>query len=102
MKQALQHNKRCCDPPPLVKGSWALLNSADWRGQHTGGTDKLKERFEGPYRVTKISNNGLNVALQLPTNDKRHPVFHVSKVKPFLGDIDDAATEATTEVSSSQ
>jgi hypothetical protein len=43
VKQALQHNKKRRDLPPLLEGSWVLLDSADWRGQHQGGTDKLKE-----------------------------------------------------------
>jgi hypothetical protein len=51
VQQALQHNKRRRELPPLAKGDWVLLDSADWRGKHQGGTDKLKERYEGPYQV---------------------------------------------------
>ncbi|EHS62573.1 uncharacterized protein PGTG_21119 [Puccinia graminis f. sp. tritici CRL 75-36-700-3] len=39
------------DQPPLEPNSWALLDSADWRGRHQEGVDKLKECFKGPYRV---------------------------------------------------
>ncbi|PLW17839.1 hypothetical protein PCANC_15563 [Puccinia coronata f. sp. avenae] len=63
VKQALQHNKRCCPRPLIAEGSWALLDSANWRGHHQTSTDKLKERYEGPYRVKRVFNNGQNVEL---------------------------------------
>lgn len=94
IKQALHHNRRRKDRPPLTEGSWALLNSADWRGRHQGGTDKLKERFEGPYRVLRVFNSGQSITLQLPEGDQRHATFHVSKVKAFHVDgADDGIRE---------
>lgn len=84
MQQAIQHNKSCRPPASYPPDSWALLNSADWQGKHTGGVHKLREKFEGPYRVVRNFNFGQNVELELPDGDKRHPVFHVSKVKPFV------------------
>jgi hypothetical protein len=84
VQQAIQHNKTCRVAEPLLPDSWALLDSADWRGRHQGGVNKLKERFEGPYRVIKSLNHGQNVELELPEGDKRHNVFHVSKVKPYI------------------
>ncbi|KAH9464899.1 hypothetical protein Pst134EB_004404 [Puccinia striiformis f. sp. tritici] len=84
VKQAIQHNKHCRDQPPLLARSWVLLNSADWQGRHQGGVDKLKERSEGPYRVSRFFNHGQNIELALPDGDRRHPAFHVSKVKPYF------------------
>lgn len=84
MRQAIQHNKTCRPPGTFPDGSWALLNTADWQGKHTGGVNKLKVKFEGPYRVVRSFNHGQNVELELPPSDRRHPVFHVSKVKPFV------------------
>jgi hypothetical protein len=83
IKQAIQHNKHTKDRPPLTPDSWALLDSADWRGRHQGGVDKLKERFEGPYRVVRVSNHGQDVELELPEGDRRHPTFHISKLKSY-------------------
>ncbi|POW02060.1 hypothetical protein PSTT_12070 [Puccinia striiformis] len=83
IKQAIQHNRRHRDQVPLTPGCWVLLDSSDWRGRHQGGTDKLKERFEGPYRVTRVFNHGQNVELDLPTGDRRHRALHVSKVKLY-------------------
>ncbi|OAV86006.1 hypothetical protein PTTG_11384 [Puccinia triticina 1-1 BBBD Race 1] len=84
VKQARQHNKHRGKQPDLRPDDWALLNSADWRGKHQRGTDKLKERFEGPYQVMKIFNHGLNTKLALPANNKQHPVFHISKLKHYI------------------
>ena len=84
VKQATQHNKHRSDAPPLSVGDWVLLDSADWRGRHQGSVDKLKERYEGPYRILQTFNNRINVTLALPEGDKRHPTFHVSKIKRFF------------------
>jgi hypothetical protein len=83
VQQALQHNKRQRDLLPLKKGDWVLLDLADWRGRHQGGTDKLKERYEGPYRVTRVFNHGQDVELDLPEGYQRHRSLHISKIKQF-------------------
>ncbi|KNE87425.1 hypothetical protein PSTG_18204, partial [Puccinia striiformis f. sp. tritici PST-78] len=83
IKQAIQHNRRHRDRAPLTPGCWVLLDSSDWRGRHQGGTDKLKERFEGPYKVLRVFNHNQNVELELPDGDRRHPSLHVSKVKLY-------------------
>jgi hypothetical protein len=101
VRQALQHNRNCRELPPLEVGAWVLLDSADWRGRHQGGTDKLKERYEGPYQVLKIFNNGQNAQLALPEGDGRHPTLHISKLKPFIGP-GGTALVGTIKVSSSQ
>lgn len=84
VQQAVHHNKRCREAPHLPPDSWVLLNSSDWRGKHTGGVNKLWEKFEGPYRVIRSFNHDQNLEIELPLGDKRHPVFHVLKVKPFV------------------
>ncbi|KNE87420.1 hypothetical protein PSTG_19195, partial [Puccinia striiformis f. sp. tritici PST-78] len=83
IKQAVGHNRRHRDQAPLTPGCWVLLDSSDWRGRHQGGTDKLKERFEGPYKVARVFNHGQDVELILPDGDRRHPSLHVSKVKLY-------------------
>jgi hypothetical protein len=101
VKQALQHNRRHTNWDPLSKGSWALLDDADWRGRHQGGMDKLKERYKGPYQILKVFNSGQSVTLNLPAGDRRHPTFHVSKLKAFW-DLESMARLGDTKVSSSQ
>lgn len=99
VRQAIQHNRHNRPPTPLKAGDWALLNSADWRGRKSG-VDKLKERFEGPYRVARVFNHDQNVELELPEGDRRHPTFHTSKVKLFYAREEEAPVD-TAEVSSS-
>lgn len=53
------------------------------------GVNKLKDKFKGPYQVVETSPHGQNVGLDLPEGDRRHPVFHISKVKPFVERGDD-------------
>jgi hypothetical protein len=84
LKQAIQHNKHVSPCAPLEVGTLALLNTADLRATRQPGSDKLKERFEGPYFVLRVFNQGQSVELDLPPGDQRHPTFHVSKVKPFV------------------
>lgn len=80
VKQAIQHNKRRVKKETFPKGEWVLINNHDWR---SGTSTKLKEKWEGPYLITSTSNGGINVTLALTKEDKRHPTFHVSKIKPF-------------------
>jgi transposase InsO family protein len=48
------------------------------------GRTKLSDRYAGPFRVTEVRDNGVNVRLDLPAAFKRiHPVFHVEKIKRF-------------------
>jgi hypothetical protein len=90
IRQALQHNKHRRRTSPIKEDLWVLLNSADWREKHQGGTDKLKERFEGPYRVIKVFNDGQSGTLDLPDGDKRHPTLQISKLKPYRTGEEDA------------
>lgn len=64
-----------------------LLENKD-RGRRrinqVGSVSKLRERYEGPYAVESMLNNGQNVRLRLREGDKSQPIFHVSKVKMFI------------------
>jgi hypothetical protein len=91
--QALQHNKKHRPCATIEADSWVLLDLADWRGRHKGGTDKLKERYEGPYRVVRVFNEGQSVVLDLLDGDKRHPTLYISKVKPYYSECKGALGE---------
>ena len=46
----------------------------------TTGSRKLVPRFVGPYKVIKVVNP-VAVKLELPSNMKVHPVFHISELR---------------------
>jgi len=49
-------------------------------------TEKLIERFVGPYRIKKIVS--LNtVELELPSIVKIHPVVNVSRIQHYIGQV---------------
>lgn len=48
------------------------------------GRGKLTDRYIGPFRISEVRDNGVNVRLNLPKALGRlHPVFHIEKVKRF-------------------
>jgi len=50
-------------------------------------TEKLTERFVGPYKVKKIIS--LNtVELQLPSTVKIHPVVNISRICRYVGQVE--------------
>ena len=100
IRQAAQHNKHATQKDTIIKGSLALLNSANWWALEHPGSNKLKDRYEGTYLVLWVFNHEQKVELDLPDGNHQHPAFHVSKVKPFV-DRTEAARSLTTKVSSS-
>jgi len=50
-------------------------------------TEKLTERFIGPYKIKKIIS--LNaVELELPNIVKIHPVVNVSRIYKYIGQVE--------------
>ncbi|KAG0142904.1 hypothetical protein CROQUDRAFT_21719, partial [Cronartium quercuum f. sp. fusiforme G11] len=81
--QTLHHNKRHSDVT-VKTDDWVLLDSGDWRGRHSGGVDKLKERYKGPFKVLDTFTHGQSVRVDLPAGDKRRDVFNISELKLFV------------------
>ena len=50
--------------------------------------NKFKQRWCGPYIIDKKISDQV-YKLQLPTEMKCHPVFHISKLKPYYGQASD-------------
>ena len=66
----------------IVPGDFVFLSTADTVSSVPGPT-VFRPIFDGPFEVTAVSDDGLNVTINLPTS-KRHNTFHVSKVKKAL------------------
>jgi len=50
-------------------------------------TEKLTERFVGPYKVKKIVSSNA-VELELPNIVKIHPVVNVSRIRRYVGQVE--------------
>ena len=65
-----------------------MLSTKDLKYQMMGRrTEKLTERFVGPYKIKKIIS--LNaVELELPSTVKIHPVVNVSRIRRYVGQVE--------------
>jgi len=65
-----------------------MLSTKDLKYQMVGRrTEKLTERFVGPYKIKKIIS--LNaVELELPSIVKIHPVVNVSRICRYVGQVE--------------
>jgi len=60
-------------------------------------TEKLTERFVGPYKIKKIIS--LNtVELELPSTVKIHPVVNVSRIQRYVGQVEGQRKEQPAPV----
>ena len=79
-------------------GDLVMLSTRDLKYQMVGRqTEKLTERFVGPYKIKKIVL--LNaVELQLPSIVKIHPVVNVSRIQKYVGQIEGQRKEQPAPV----
>jgi transposase InsO family protein len=75
----------------LAPGQLVMLSTKYLRGQ-VPGPRKLLPRWIGPYPVVRMVGAAA-VELELPSEFRIHPTFHVSLVRPFRGDPDEAAVD---------
>jgi len=60
-------------------------------------TEKLTERFVGPYRIKKIIS--LNaVELELPSTIKIHSIVNISRIQRYVGQIEGQRKEQPAPV----
>ena len=50
-------------------------------------TEKLMERFIGPYKIKKIVSTNM-VKLELPSTIKIYPVVNVSRIRKYIGQVE--------------
>ena len=76
---------RHCNPAPDYQISQQVWLSMDNLRMLSHASKKLMEKWIGPYEVTQITPNV--VELRLPKTLRIHPVVNVSHVKPYLGPL---------------
>jgi len=69
-------------------GDLVMLSTKDLKYQMVGRrTEKLTERFVGPYRIKKIISSNA-IELELPSTVKIHPVVNVSRIRRYIGQVE--------------
>jgi len=66
-------------------GDLVMLSTKDLKYQMVRRrTEKLTERFVGPYKVKKVVSSNI-VKLELPSTVKIHLVVNVSRIRQYIG-----------------
>jgi len=69
-------------------GDLVILSTKDLKYQMVERrTEKLMERFVGPYKVKKIVSSNA-IELELPNTIKIHPVVNVSRIHRYVGQVE--------------
>jgi len=78
-------NRKRSDVKEYKVGDLVMLSTKDLKYQMVGRrTEKLTERFVGPYRIKKIVSSNA-IELELPSTVKIHPVVNVSRICRYIG-----------------
>ena len=79
-------------------GDLVMLSTKDLKYQMVGRrTEKLMERFVGPYKIKKIISTNM-VKLELPSTIKIYPVVNVSKICKYVGQVEGQKREQPAPV----
>jgi len=69
-------------------GDLVILSTKDLKYQMIGRrTEKLMERFVGPYKIKKIISTNA-VELELSSTIRIHPVVNVSRICRYVGQVE--------------
>jgi len=91
-------DKRRLDADEYKVGDLVMLSTKDLKYQMVGRrTEKLMERFVGPYRIKEIISSNA-VKLELPSTVKIHPVVNVSRVQLYVGQVEGQRKEQPAPV----
>ena len=81
-------DKKRSDVEEYKVGDLVMLSTKDLKYQMVGRrTEKLTERFVGPYKVKKVISTNA-VKLELPGTIKIHPVVNVSRICRYIGQVE--------------
>jgi len=91
-------NKKRLDADEYKVGDLVMLSTKDLKYQIVRRrTEKLIEKFVGPYKVKKIVSSNA-VKLELPSTVKIHLVVNVSRVRQYVGQVEGQRKEQLTPV----
>jgi len=75
-----------------------MLSTKDLKYQMVSRrTEKLTERFVGPYKIEKIISSNV-VELELPRTVKIYPVVNVSRIRKYIGQVEGQRKEQPAPV----
>jgi len=78
-------NKKRSDIEEYKVGDLVMLSTKNLKYQMVGRrTEKLTERFVGPYKIKEIISSNA-VKLELPSTVRIHPVVNVSRIRRYVG-----------------
>jgi len=79
-------------------GDLVMLSTKDLKYQMIRKrTEKLTERFVGPYKIKKIISMNV-VELELPSTIRVHPVVNVSRICKYVGQVEGQRREQPAPV----
>jgi len=79
-------------------GDLVLLSTKDLKWQMVGRrSEKLTERFVGPYKIKAIISSNV-VELELPATVKIHPVVNISRIRRYVDQVKGQKKEAPQPV----
>jgi len=79
-------------------GDLVMLSTKNLKYQMVGRrTEKLTERFIGPYKIKKIILSN-TVELELPSTIKIHPVVNVSRIQRYIEQVEGQRKEQLAPV----
>jgi len=79
-------------------GDLVMLSTKDLKYQMVRRrTEKLTERFVGPYKIKKIVSSNM-VELELPSTVRIHPVVNISRICRYIVQVEEQRKEQLAPV----
>ena len=91
-------NKKRAEVDEYKVEDLVMLSTKDLKYQMVGRrTEKLMERFVGPYRIKKIVSSN-TVELELSSTVKIHLVVNISRIRKYVGQVEGQRKEQPVPV----
>jgi len=91
-------NRKRVEVDKYKGGDLVMLSTKDLKYQMVGRrTEKLTERFVGPYKIKKIVSSNA-VELELPSTIKIHLVVNVSRIQRYIEQVEGQRKEQPAPV----